>query len=403
MTEPEPEWDPPSVWDPPSSLVAEKENLPWNAQELPVTDGLSERTRFHLRRLAQMPALAHLCEQFCAETGLSLSADGPMINDRPSGVKRVGITVQWLVPSLGTRFAIGLETPLVHRVIDRITGLERTDAQHHLPTTPVEWGFWTVLAARLTDAMNSSNCIPRMLLDRVGADAFDFSGLGVCRTVSWELLHEDQPVGMVRAWVSDTLLKATQWPAVTGQGGGTLPESVQNMTDEIICRGRVQAGVIELAEGLGRLRPKLILPWPDAPISGRLPALDGPALCRLGDGEHRWTIAVRFLPESRGTTIEVLNKPRFTPVPSRKGSDMSADANTAAPVSPDLPVSLTIELGRLSLSLAKIADLKTGDVLSLSRNSREPVELTSGDRLVARGELVQMDDQLGVRILQILI
>jgi flagellar motor switch protein FliN/FliY len=37
------------------------------------------------------------------------------------------------------------------------------------------------------------------------------------------------------------------------------------------------------------------------------------------------------------------------------------------------------------------------------RNSTEPIELTSGDRLVARGELVQMDQELGVRILQILI
>ena len=78
---------------------------------------------------------------------------------------------------------------------------------------------------------------------------------------------------------------------------------------------------------------------------------------------------------------------------------MSATADPSA----DLPVTLTVELGRLSLSLTKLADLKAGDVLELLRNSREPVDLTSGDRLVARGEIVQMDQDLGIRILQVLI
>ena len=79
---------------------------------------------------------------------------------------------------------------------------------------------------------------------------------------------------------------------------------------------------------------------------------------------------------------------------------MSADGN---PASPDLPITLTVELGRLTLTLSKLADLKPGDVLGLMRSATEPVELTSGDRLVARGELVQIDQELGIRILQVLI
>ena len=53
----------------------------------------------------------------------------------------------------------------------------------------------------------------------------------------------------------------------------------------------------------------------------------------------------------------------------------------------DVPVTLVVELGRVNLPLSRLADLKTGDVVELARHS-PPVELTSGGRLVARGELV---------------
>ena len=74
-------------------------------------------------------------------------------------------------------------------------------------------------------------------------------------------------------------------------------------------------------------------------------------------------------------------------------------ATETAPSSPlDVPVTLTVELGRVNLTLSRLADLKPGDVLELGRHSREPVELTSNGRLVARGELILIDTELGVRV-----
>ena len=61
-------------------------------------------------------------------------------------------------------------------------------------------------------------------------------------------------------------------------------------------------------------------------------------------------------------------------------------------------MTLTVELGKVNLTLDRLADLKPGDVLELGRHSREPVELTSGGRLVARGELILIDTELGVRV-----
>lgn len=84
---------------------------------------------------------------------------------------------------------------------------------------------------------------------------------------------------------------------------------------------------------------------------------------------------------------------------------MSASAPQPSPAvnfGVDLPVTLIVELGRVGLPLAKLADLKPGDILDLKRNSREPVELTSNGRLIARGELVRVEENIGVRITYVL-
>ena len=73
--------------------------------------------------------------------------------------------------------------------------------------------------------------------------------------------------------------------------------------------------------------------------------------------------------------------------------------NPAEPV--DLPVTLVVELGRASLPLARLADLRPGDLVELNRHARDPVDLTSDGRPVARGELVEVDGTLGVRVTKV--
>ncbi len=78
--------------------------------------------------------------------------------------------------------------------------------------------------------------------------------------------------------------------------------------------------------------------------------------------------------------------------------DPSPTESEPAAAPPDIPVTLTVELGRVNIPLRRLADLKPGDVLELGRHAREPDELTSNGRPVASGELVQIDTELGVRV-----
>lgn len=67
----------------------------------------------------------------------------------------------------------------------------------------------------------------------------------------------------------------------------------------------------------------------------------------------------------------------------------------------ELPVPLTVEAGQVELTVAQVADLKAGDVLRLPDAVLGPVSLRAGGRLVARGELVEVEGRRGVRVLEL--
>jgi len=67
-----------------------------------------------------------------------------------------------------------------------------------------------------------------------------------------------------------------------------------------------------------------------------------------------------------------------------------------------LPVDVEVELTRLRLSVGELAALKPGALLPLHMNVTEPVLLRVGDRAVARAELVEIDGEVGARILALL-
>jgi type III secretion protein Q len=69
---------------------------------------------------------------------------------------------------------------------------------------------------------------------------------------------------------------------------------------------------------------------------------------------------------------------------------------------PPLPVDVEIELTRLMLPLSELAALKPGQLLPLRINASEPVLLRVGDRAVARAELVDIEGEVGARILSLL-
>jgi flagellar motor switch protein FliN/FliY len=115
----------------------------------------------------------------------------------------------------------------------------------------------------------------------------------------------------------------------------------------------------------------------------------------------RFIITAEPVPRSGGGRLTLTAAARHEPTP-REPVPMNPSATPTQPepsTQPaDVPVTLVVELGRVNLTLNRLADLKPGDIVELGRHSREPIELTSNGRLVARGELVLIDTELGVRL-----
>jgi flagellar motor switch protein FliN/FliY len=81
--------------------------------------------------------------------------------------------------------------------------------------------------------------------------------------------------------------------------------------------------------------------------------------------------------------------------------DESRTATDLAPVF-DVPVAISAVLGRSTMSVAQLLQLTQGSVLELDRKVGEAIDIYVNNRLVARGEVVIVDERLGVTMTEII-
>jgi flagellar motor switch protein FliN/FliY len=68
----------------------------------------------------------------------------------------------------------------------------------------------------------------------------------------------------------------------------------------------------------------------------------------------------------------------------------------------NVSLGVTVELGRCSMRVGDVLKLGKGSVVELDRAAGEPVDVLINRRLVARGEVVAVDDRFGVRLTELL-
>jgi flagellar motor switch protein FliN len=69
----------------------------------------------------------------------------------------------------------------------------------------------------------------------------------------------------------------------------------------------------------------------------------------------------------------------------------------------DVPVSVTVELGSCKLSMREVLQLNNGSVVQLEKMAEEPVDLRVNGKLLARGEVIVVDNKFGIKITELVI
>jgi flagellar motor switch protein FliN/FliY len=80
------------------------------------------------------------------------------------------------------------------------------------------------------------------------------------------------------------------------------------------------------------------------------------------------------------------------------------DEKSAADLAPvfDVPVHISAVLGKANMSVAQLLKLGAGSILELDRRVGEAIDIYVNNRLVARGEVVVVDERLGVTMTEII-
>lgn len=96
---------------------------------------------------------------------------------------------------------------------------------------------------------------------------------------------------------------------------------------------------------------------------------------------------------SFANSIEDLSNSELANLPDESGS---------LEILMDIPLEISVELGRVRMLVKDVVDLGSGSIIEIDKAAGEPVDVLINGRLVARGEVVVIEDNFGVRVTEIL-
>lgn len=87
---------------------------------------------------------------------------------------------------------------------------------------------------------------------------------------------------------------------------------------------------------------------------------------------------------------------------SRMNPNSEASDKAGIELIMDVSTTVSVELGRSSMVIKDVMDLGPGSIIELNKLAGEPVDILINDKLIARGEVIVINENFGVRVTEIL-
>lgn len=114
--------------------------------------------------------------------------------------------------------------------------------------------------------------------------------------------------------------------------------------------------------------------------------------------EDDWAAAMNEQAEQDKAAAAAATAKLFEPL----GAGAAANANQGLELILDIPVHLTVELGRTKISIRNLLQLAHGSVVELDGLAGEPMDVLVNGTLIAQGEVVVVNDKFGIRLTDII-
>lgn len=108
--------------------------------------------------------------------------------------------------------------------------------------------------------------------------------------------------------------------------------------------------------------------------------------------------ATAAAPEPKAPAAKTASDDIFRPLSPDSGSSQARELEMIM----DIPVKLTVELGRTKLTIKQLLELAQGSVIELEGLAGEPMDILINGYLIAQGEVVVIEDKYGIRITEII-
>jgi flagellar motor switch protein FliM len=363
--------------------------------------------------------LAELLGRYFKEPCKLVPPETKVVSRRDLGALLPSITciaVLGAAPS-DRKILVDLDLTLASLAIERLLGGSGESDRIQRPLTEIEEGVLSFLLLKVLAYFHGGIETGRELaltLDRFATKLDDVLALVDAETdfVSVGLrVSAGKHVGHARVLLPGSLV-TERFGKPVRQGGASPAERVYMAALlETVGETPVTA-TIELAQlpdlspaDVAQLEPGDIIVIDGRQVAKTPDGLEGVVFVRLGTGKNGGLRCALRGGDAQHLEIQeiVVQEQPQEEVMAEQAADAAPGENLAETegLLRDVAAPVVVELGRLRLNASQVVRLKKGQVLRLPRGPNDPVDLVVNGKLLGRGELVEVDGELGVRLVQI--